>query len=153
MENFRPIKLATLFVGGALLVLPFLVLAYDDKTTHPALSQAIVELFNEEFQDLKISDEEKELVIQGSIDEDSGIRWMHHFYDPVYNRGLVLEDETFPKDPNLAIVASGAKSQWTSSKEWATNTLLQGGSTKLGAALFGGYFSSDNDFSLDRALY
>src|SRR3989338_3758951 len=125
MENLRAVKLFTIFIGGTLLVLPFFVLAYDDKTAHPALTQEVVRLFNEEFQDLKISEEEKELVIQGSIDEDSGIRWMHHFYDPVYNRGLVLEDETFPKDPNLAIVASGAKSQWTSSKEWATNTLLQ----------------------------
>src|SRR3989344_5546769 len=94
MENLRTIKKLTLFIfGGALLMSPLFIYAYDDKTTHPALTQEIIKLFNRSFPDEKLSANDTELVIQGSIDEDSDARWMQHFYDPVYNRGLVLGKE------------------------------------------------------------
>ncbi|MBI2640437.1 MAG: lamin tail domain-containing protein, partial [Candidatus Sungbacteria bacterium] len=91
-----------------------------------------MKLFNSEFKDLKISDDNAEHIIQGSMDEDSGTRWMQHFYDPVYNRGLVLGK------------------QWMNSKEWAQNTKAQGGNA---SALAGLYFGSPEDYSWDRAIY
>ena len=72
MENKKYLKHVLFFIiGWTLLVLPLFTFGYDDKTTHPALTQEIVELFNENFKELKISDEDKEIIIQGSIDESA----------------------------------------------------------------------------------
>ena len=42
------------------------VFAYDDKTTHPALTEEAVNFYNLNFNQ-KITDEEKEWIISGSI--------------------------------------------------------------------------------------
>lgn len=134
---------------------PLFVYGYDDKTTHPALTQEIVKFFNKSFSELKLSGEDAEIVIKGSIDEDRGLRWMHHFYDPVYDRGLVLEKEHSYKDPNLALIAAtDPKSQWTSSKRWATQSESQRGLFGISrAGLIRDSFSSENDYSWERAVY
>jgi len=135
-------------------VLPFFTFGYDDKTTHPALTQEIVKFFNASYPEKQINNTDAEKIIQGSIDEDTQTRWLYHFYDPVYNRGLVLEDDAFPKDPNLALVASGAKSEWESSKTWGTNSELQSGIIEnLSAGIFTEYFSGNKDYSWNRAIY
>ena len=137
MENSRFVTSTFITImGGALLVLPLFGYAYDDKTTHPALTQEIVKFFNHSFPDNALNDQEKELLIQGSIDEDSGTRPMQHFYDPVYKRGLVLGKE------------------WMSSKHWAQNTKAQAGITASAlAGTFKPLFSSNEDYSWDRAIY
>jgi parallel beta-helix repeat protein len=135
-------------------VFPFFVFAYDDKTTHPALTQETVSFFNLSYPSSIISEGGKELIIQGSIDEDSGTRWMHHFYDPVHQRGLVFEDSKLQKYPELAAIAAGVKSEWESSKEWAENTSLQRGRIAgIAGGIFTDYFSGSNDYSWDRAIY
>src|SRR3989338_205672 len=105
MENSRFLikSFYTIIWGGTLFVLPFFTFGYDDKTTHPALTQEIVKFFNASYPEKQINNTDAEKIIQGSIDEDTQTRWLYHFYDPVYNRGLVLEDDAFPKDPNLAL--------------------------------------------------
>ena len=157
MENKKYLKHVLFFIiGWTLLVLPLFTFGYDDKTTHPALTQEIVELFNENFKELKISDEDKEIIIQGSIDEDSGTRWMQHFYDPVYNRGLTLAT----KEQQLAVIGAafsdptGKSGNYLSSKEWSQNTLAQAVFFKkvLAGSLIS-LFSSENDYSWDRAVY
>lgn len=155
MENIRIIKFIFTYVaGGALLVSPFFGYAYDDTTTHAALTQEIVKFFNQSYAEKALNQDELELVVKGSIDEDKGIRWMHHFYDPVYDRGLVLEDSRFPDNPHLAVVLAGARSQWESAKTWALDSSLQSGIAK---SLFGGIFtqnfSGKEDFSWERAIY
>ena len=135
-------------------MLPFFTFGYDDKTTHPALTQEIVKFFNISYPEKQINSTDAEKIIQGSIDEDTQTRWLYHFYDPVYNRGLVLEDDAFPKDPNLALVASGAKSEWESSKAWGTSSELQSGLLEnLSAGVFTEYFSGNEDYSWERAIY
>ena len=62
------------------------VFGYGDKTTHPALTDEIVDFYNL-FSDKKITDEEKEWIIQGVMDEDTPPRWINHFYDPVNKEG------------------------------------------------------------------
>src|SRR3989338_6875321 len=156
MENSRFLikSFYTIIWGGTLFVLPFFTFGYDDKTTHPALTQEIVKFFNASYPEKQINNTDAEKIIQGSIDEDTQTRWLYHFYDPVYNRGLVLEDDAFPKDPNLALVASGAKSEWESSKTWGTNSELQSGLLEnLSAGIFTEYFSGDEDYSWKRAIY
>ena len=66
------------------------VFAYDDKTTHPALTEEAVNFYNLNFNQ-KITDEEKEWIISGSILEDTPPRWVNHFYDPIYKVGWTGE--------------------------------------------------------------
>lgn len=63
------------------------VFSYDDKTTHPALTDEIVDFYNLNFPDNPLTAEEKEWIVQGSIDEDTPPRWINHFYDPIYQNG------------------------------------------------------------------
>lgn len=131
---------------------PLFGLAYDEKTTHPALTQEIVNFFNSKFKDLRISEDTAEHIIQGSIDEDAGTRWLQHFYDPVHNRGLVLENE-LNQYRELATVIAGAQAEFQSSKLWAEDTRAQSGIQGLTAGLFTSYFGGENDYSWDRAVY
>jgi len=43
--------------------------SYDDKTTHPALTDEIVDFYNAT-SGIQLTPKEKELIVQGSIDED-----------------------------------------------------------------------------------
>lgn len=108
--KFKPIKTKNLIaiLGGLILASIFLllalynpnipiypnnpnitnkVLAYSDKTTHPDLTREIID-FYELSGGKKLTDEQKQWIIQGSIDEDKAPRWINHFYDPIFNRGL-----------------------------------------------------------------
>ena len=62
------------------------ILAYDDKTTHPALTDAIVDFYNL-FSAQKLTFEQKEWIVQGAMSEDTPPRWINHFYDPIYKVG------------------------------------------------------------------
>ncbi len=63
-------------------------LAYEPKTTHAGLTNQIVNFYNLNFSK-QIDDPIKELIIQGSIDEDSpAFRVINHFYDPIRNIGI-----------------------------------------------------------------
>lgn len=155
MENSRfLIPKNALIIGGILFAIPFFVFSYDDRTTHPALTQEIIKLYNHYYEDRPINIADAEDIIQGSIDEDGGTRPLHHFYDPVYNRGLVFDSSLTTEEARLAFIAGGAKSEWKSSKEWAENTLLQGGREySPTAGIFTDLFISDDDYSWERAIY
>lgn len=72
----------------AFLVIPHSLLAYEPETTHAGLSQELVDFYNTTHS-RKLSSEEAELVISGSVDEDSPVlRVVNHFYDPVYGIGI-----------------------------------------------------------------
>lgn len=141
MENSRLIKYFTLAtLMGMLIASPFFVVAYDDKTAHPALTDEIIDLFNLYYPKSKIDDTDKESIKKGSIGEDVDTRWMHHFYDPIYNRGLW---------------------GYSSSKVWALDTAgqaildmgyVQGGGSVL-ATVSTHPFDSRTDYSWDRAIY
>ncbi|MEK7567516.1 MAG: hypothetical protein AAB513_01170 [Patescibacteria group bacterium] len=70
------------------LIIPTISYSYEPYTTHAGLTQEIVDFYNF-FSYPKITEEEKELIIQGSIDEDfPNDRPLNHFYDPVRNIGF-----------------------------------------------------------------
>ncbi|HLD61330.1 MAG TPA: hypothetical protein VJA27_04350, partial [Patescibacteria group bacterium] len=71
---------------------PSYIFAYDEHTTHAALTDEIVDFYNLHFPDKVFTSEEKEWIVQGSIDEDLWPRWINHFYDPVYNEGWKAEE-------------------------------------------------------------
>ena len=84
----------TIFVlaFGLIAFLPAQVLGYDDQTTHPALTQEIVDFYNSIYPENSVTSEEKEWIIQGSILEDTPPRWINHFYDPISGEGWTGEE-------------------------------------------------------------
>ncbi len=157
MENIRNVKYLKTWIvlGGTLFVFPFFIWGYSDTTTHPALTQEILNFYNKSYPERQIDSGVMEEIIQGSIDEDNGTRWLYHFYDPIYNRGLTLETNSSINNPDLAYIGgTNLKREWESSKEWAKNTSLQsGGITSALAGIFTDFFSSNTDYSWDRAIY
>ncbi|MBU1350220.1 hypothetical protein KKH19_03885, partial [Patescibacteria group bacterium] len=80
----------TLFLLVAIIVLVIFssqVFSYDTNIAHPYLTQKAIELFNNN-NNQKISAQEMQWIIQGAKEEDTPIRWMNHYYDPVANKGL-----------------------------------------------------------------
>ena len=137
MENGRFIKSIIIFLVVEILTLfPFFLFAYSDKTTHPALTNEVVTFFNIHYPESKLDNKARELVVQGSINEDAFGRWMRHYYDPVYNRGLVL------------------LKKWQSSKEWAQDSRAQSGFVNRAfAGSLRPYFSGEDDYSWERSVY
>src|SRR3990167_8826268 len=92
-------NLIIILTGGLFLISGFLwltlgntnALAYSDTTTHPDLTREIIS-FYELSTGKKFTDEQKQWVISGSIEEDRSPRWVNHFYDPVYERGFQSEN-------------------------------------------------------------
>ena len=71
------------------LFFPNYTFAYDPPTTHAGLTQESVNFYNLYHGDNKISKENLEKIVQGSIDEDfPDSRSLNHFYDPTRNIGL-----------------------------------------------------------------
>lgn len=79
-----------LFLISGFLWLTPNALTYSDTTTHPDLTREII-TFYELSTGKKFTDEQKNWVISGSIEEDKSPRWLNHFYDPVFERGLQAE--------------------------------------------------------------
>lgn len=69
------------------LVLVDQVFCYDTTVAHPGIAGLAVKAYNKD-NSQKISAEQYEWIKQGAIEEDTPTRWLNHFYDPVYNRGL-----------------------------------------------------------------
>src|SRR3989344_1145690 len=61
--------------------------AYDDQTTHPALTDEIVDFYNLLHPGVPLTAEQKEWVVEGAMLEDTPPRWINHFYDPKNKTG------------------------------------------------------------------
>ena len=124
-------------LGRGIFVLTDKVRAYDQQATHPALTDEAIDFYNLNFPDNPLSQEDKQLLIRGAIEEDTPPRWLNHFYDPVYNVGWI---------------------GYTTSKKWAMDSGTQQTFTDS-AYSYGGFANlfSDNlsltDFSYQRALH
>ncbi|NCO44913.1 hypothetical protein GW888_02460, partial [Candidatus Wolfebacteria bacterium] len=106
MENSKLIKFLTpIFILGFFIINLNGAFAYEIET-HAYLTSEIIKFYNQNFPNNKISDDLTSYFIDGSRREDDIPRWMNHFYDPVYNRGLT--------DSVLGI--------WQKSKDWAQDS-------------------------------
>ncbi|MEK7182518.1 MAG: hypothetical protein AAB679_02070, partial [Patescibacteria group bacterium] len=132
MENRKFVILIIVF----LINLVFTNDAYSyGVETHKAITKETIEFYNE-LNNKKISDEDKEKILVGSVDEDKPFtRSFFHFYDPIYNKGLW--DKFLP------------------AYNWAENTKTQAMSSIQYALLSKllSLYSSDSDYSFDRAVY
>ena len=77
------IRLRFLILIFAALIYPAGVFAYGQRTTHPALTQEIVDFYNSLHPGDPLSQKEKEWLMKGSILEDTAPRSLNHLYDPV----------------------------------------------------------------------
>lgn len=134
-------KLNILVLGGALITGAFFigiqaVTGYNQSTTHPALTSEAVKLYNFNFLNNKLSEEDKRWLMRGSTDEDAPPRWLNHFYDPVHNQGWI---------------------GYTTSKEWAMNSAKQQSFGKVVSGNLGSIGKSIDesaygDYSYERAI-
>src|SRR6056297_345839 len=85
LKNKKILFLFVVFLG---LVLGSVVFSYNDTTTHPKLTQAVIDFYNRE-ADKKITNKQVNWIVEGSIEEDSPVlRCKNHFYNPQTGSGL-----------------------------------------------------------------
>jgi len=103
------------------------VFAYDDKTTHPALTEEIVNFYNLSFPDKQLTSQQKEWIIEGSILEDTPPRWINHFYDPINKVGWTGEEAGKISVSFIQFFSRFALSleKPLSAVEWANNKAIQ----------------------------
>ncbi len=153
MENRKLIKLS-LIISSAVFTAIFWAIpkthAYDYET-HAFLTQEIVDLYD------KTATLPKNLsayLIDGSRKEDDSPRWLHHFYDPIYNRGYSYDPRTG------ALLNIGTTHE--SSKLWAQDSTKQNQPTYKVASLIASVLDSiqqkklgittESDFTWNTAL-
>ncbi|MBU4455698.1 lamin tail domain-containing protein, partial [Patescibacteria group bacterium] len=135
-------KKILIFIGIIVAVIFFsnYLFAYDETIVHPTLTEEAAKLYNFNFADNKISDDEIGWIRQGSIDEDKiwgglkQIRSGNHFYNPFGVKEW--------KDYNLneKISAYFSSGIGNGSKQWAHDSVAQ-------SEYVGG------DFTWERAIY
>lgn len=84
------------FISCVLVSLPVLLFspvthAYDGITTHPMLTDEIVDFYNLTHHGQELSAEVRTWIIEGSQLEDTPPRWVNHFYDPISGEGWTGE--------------------------------------------------------------
>jgi len=106
--NYK-IKISILAIIFGILILGINQARAYSIATHAYLTSEIFDFYNKNFEENKIPDGLKTYLIDGARREDDVPRWMNHFYDPVYDRGLT--DSLLGK--------------WNKSKDWAQNSKEQ----------------------------
>ncbi len=101
--------------------------AYDDKITHPALTDEIVDFYNLSFSNNQLTAQEKEWIVEGSINEDIAPRWINHFYDPTNKDGWTGEKAgRISASTMIAWATAGLFTENPiSAIQWVNNKLIQ----------------------------
>ena len=79
--------IAAFYMSGVMAAVGYNDIAIRDFAIFSAL---IALLLSKDYYlsfDNKLTSEEKEWLIRGSVDEDTPPRWINHFYDPIYQQG------------------------------------------------------------------
>lgn len=144
MENRKFIKI----IASLLLAFGFTSQAFAYSVeTHAFLTAEAVKFYNQNFPQNPVAAELSNFVIEGARKEDDVPRWMNHFYDPVYNRGLT----------------DSVLGNWQKSKDWAKdgnsqNQLIYKVPTALASILTAiqqrniEALSSETDFTWQQAV-
>lgn len=81
-----------LFIALILLIFTTAVFCYDNFIIHPKLSRGAIEIYNNQTNN-KLTKQQQEWIIYGSIAEDADPRYLNHYYDPITGKGLNGYDE------------------------------------------------------------
>lgn len=126
--------------------IPPVAFAYDDDTTHPALTDEVVDFYNLLHPDKPLTAEQKEWIVAGSINEDEWPRWVNHFYDPVREIGWIAEHQGSTPSEIAEAGAYALVVPWGATIFSAT-TWVHDGATQAGA-----YSEYGGDRTWERAL-
>ncbi|MDP2638833.1 MAG: lamin tail domain-containing protein, partial [Candidatus Azambacteria bacterium] len=101
-------------------------LAFWPSPTHQELTREIIKVYNQSAE-IKISQEQADWIIDGSIKEDTPPRWINHFYDPVLNQGWTGEKQGDISKETINLLSKIFLSikDATSSINWAFDQKLQ----------------------------
>ena len=66
------------------------VFSYDNLIIHPSLSRGAGEIYNSQAEE-KLTEEQVNWIIEGSIAEDIDPRYLNHYYEPTIGRGLYIK--------------------------------------------------------------
>ncbi|MEK9179842.1 MAG: hypothetical protein AAB897_00285 [Patescibacteria group bacterium] len=101
--------------------------AYDELTTHPALTDEIINFYNLAYPGDPVTAEERELIVSGSTLEDQPPRWINHFYDPVHNIAWTGENTGWlSEDIVQALRTIGLSTEEPlTSVDWVNNRVMQ----------------------------
>lgn len=102
------------------------ILAYNDVSTHPKLTQKTALFFNQNYGQ-KLSQEEILWLGEGAKNEDTPPRWINHFYDPQTGLGWTSErmGNLSPEIVKLFSSMALSPENAVSSPKWAQNQDLQ----------------------------
>lgn len=108
MNKFSNIILISLLFVICVLFIPNLVLGYGADKNHPYFSETAVDVFNKFNSDNKLSQQEKQWIMDGAKSEDNGARWLNHFYDPINNKGwgIYLRSKNWAQSPGAQIASA-----------------------------------------------
>ena len=102
------------------------VFAYNNVTTHPALTDEAVDLYNFFPTGAEITSQEKEWMIEGSNKEDVLPRPMNHFYDPIHKTAWTgAKEGKFPSKLLALLSTLAVGTEPVSAVEWITDSFNQ----------------------------
>jgi len=101
--------------------------AFWSNPTHQELTREIIKVYNQN-SEIKISQEQADWIIDGSVKEDTPPRWINHFFDPVLNQGWTGEKQGDISKETINLLSKIFLSikDATSSLNWAFDQKLQG---------------------------
>lgn len=119
------------------------VRAYGARTTHAALTEKAVDLYNH-FYHQNISQEYLREMVTGVVNEDTPPRWINHFYDPTTGNGWTGERMgQLPASVIRQLALLGLSfEKAVSALEWAHNQVLQDS-----------YLSYEGNRTFEKAVY
>ena len=101
-------------------------LAFWPTPTHQELTKEIIKIYNQS-PGIKISQEQANWMIEGSVKEDTPPRWINHFFDPVLNQGWTGEKQKDVSQETVNLLSKILLSikDATSSVNWVFDQKLQ----------------------------
>jgi hypothetical protein len=122
------------------------VLAYASLTTHSGLTENITAFYNFSAAK-KITNTQMEWLVQGSQNEDNGLRCLNHAYDPIYNRGW------HPSIPNIDIGYTSKEWSQSESAQISFGAMDFSGIKDTWESLWLGPNSLDSNQTWNKAIY
>ena len=155
MENRKYVKIFLIFcIAIVFATIPVSKTRAYDFNTHAFLTLQATQFYQEHFPNNPLPQDIVPYLIDGSRREDDSPRWLHHFYDPIYNRGYTYDPRTG------AMLNIGTTHE--SSKLWAQDSNHQNSPVYKAASVIASILDSfqkqklnittESDFSWDTAL-
>jgi len=115
-------------------LIPKNVLAYNSQSGHPALTYEIAQFYNDNF-DRKLTEEQINWLMNGSIAEDTPPRWVNHFYNPETGAGW---DADKLGNVDKGMLSSFSKWAISNRTPLAANNWVSNGSAQRDYGRYGG---------------